>query len=153
RGSVDEKEAKIIMAGQACKITTPAFTDAKIAGTIERIAPVPVGGNYEVKVKLGATDVPVIPGMSAMVKVTTYEKKDALTVPAGCVFADDNDEDKQVVYKTAGGNGRGEKVIVKVGKKAGGKAEILSGLSEGDEVLLTKPGKPVGGDKPSGGEG
>jgi HlyD family secretion protein len=146
RGSVDEKDSKTVIAGQACKITTPAFADAKITGSIEKIAPVPVGGSYEVKVKLNATDVPVIPGMSAMVKVTTYEKKDALTLPGNCVFSDDGDDDKQVVYKPAKGDAKPEKVAVKVGKKAGGKAEILSGLSEGDEVLLTKPGKPSGGE-------
>ncbi len=145
RGSVDEKDSKTVVAGQVCKITTPAFADAKITGTIEKIAPVPVGGSYEVKIKLNPTDVAVIPGMSAMVKVITYEKKDALTLPVGCVFADDGDEDKQVVYKPVA-SGKPEKVAVKVGKKAGGKAEILSGLSEGDEVLLTKPGKPAGGE-------
>jgi HlyD family secretion protein len=146
RGSVDEKDAKIVTVGQACKITTPAFADAKISGTIEKISPVPVGGSYEVKVKLGATDVGVIPGMSAMVKVMTYEKKDALTLPASCVFADDGDEDKQVVYKPAKGDAKPEKLAVKVGKKAGSKVEILSGLNEGDEVLLTKPNKPSGGE-------
>jgi multidrug efflux pump subunit AcrA (membrane-fusion protein) len=146
RGSVDEKDAKSVTAGQACKLTTPAFPDAKITGTIEKISPVPVGGNYEVKVKLGSNGVAVIPGMSAQVKVITYEKKDALTLPASCVFADDGDDDKQVVYKPATGGGKPEKVAVKAGKKAGGKAEILDGLKEGDEVLLTKPGKPAGGE-------
>lgn len=145
RGSIDEKDSKVVLPGQVCKIATPAFADAKITGAIDKVAPVPVGGSYEVKVKLGATDVPVIPGMTAMVRVATYEKKDALTLPLPCIFADENDDDKQVVYKAVAG-GKPEKVAVKIGKKSGGKAEILSGLSEGDEVMLTKPGKPAGGE-------
>jgi multidrug efflux pump subunit AcrA (membrane-fusion protein) len=140
RGSVDEKDSRHLAVDNPCRITTPAFPDAKITGSIDKVGTVPVGGNYEVRAKVNPTDVGVIPGMTAQVKVTTYEKKDALTLPMGVVFTDEGDEDKPYVYK-AGANGKPEKVFVKIGKKAGGKAEILSGLSEGDEVLKEKPGK------------
>lgn len=140
RGSVDEKDCKAINPGNPCKYSVPAFPDAKLSGTIEKIAPVPVGGNYEVKAKVDSNGVGIIPGMTCMVKVTTYENKEALTVPAGVVFTDENDDEKPYVYKVVGA-GKPEKVFVKVGKKSGGKAEILSGLSEGDEVLKEKPAK------------
>lgn len=146
RGSVDEKDFKSLSVGNTCKISTPAFPDAKITGSIEKVGTVPVGGSYEVRAKVNPTDAGVIPGMSAMVKVITYEKKDALTLPAGVVFTDEGDEDKPYVYKSVGG-GKPEKVMVKVGKKFGGKAEILSGLAEGDEVLKEKPSKDSEGSK------
>jgi RND family efflux transporter MFP subunit len=137
RANVDEKDSRAVADGNAARITAPAFPDAKITGVLERVAPVPVGGNYEVKVKLNPTDVAVIPGMSAMVKVTTYEKKDAVTVPTAAVFTDEADEDKSYVYKVV--DGKPEKKTVKVGKRTGGKAEILDGLDAGDEISLTKP--------------
>ncbi len=140
RGSVDEKDCRVVAAGQGCKLATPAYPDAKLTGQIEKVASVPVGGSYEVRVKVKPVDVAVIPGMSAMVKVVTYENKDALTLPGGVIFSDDDDE-KTYVWKTGGEGGKPTKVSVKVGKRTGGKAEIMSGLSEGDEVLLTKPGK------------
>jgi multidrug efflux pump subunit AcrA (membrane-fusion protein) len=133
RGSVEEKDCRAIAAGQKCKLTMPAFPDAKLSGTVERVATVPVGGAYEVRVALAPTDVPVIPGMSAMVKTFTYEKKDALTLPAGAVQFDD-DEDRPHVWKLGKDGGKAEKVFVTVGKRAGSKVEILSGLNEGDEV-------------------
>jgi HlyD family secretion protein len=137
RASVDEKDSRAVAAGNACKIATPAFPDAKLSGTIEKVVPVPVGGNYEVRVKLEKPSVEVIPGMTAMVKVITYEKKDAVTVPAAAVFSDEGEDDKFHVFKVS--NGKPEKTSVKVGKRAGGKAEILDGLDVGDEVSLTKP--------------
>lgn len=137
RANVDEKDSRAVAAGNAAKITTPAYPDAKMTGEIETVAPVPVGGHYEVKLKLGPTGVAVIPGMSALITVTTYEKKDAVTVPTAAVFTDESDDDKSYVYKM--NDGKPAKTTVKVGKRANGKAEILDGLDAGDEVSLSKP--------------
>ena len=106
---------------------------------IERVAPVPVGGSYEVRAKLKPTDVGVIPGMSCQVKVITFEKKDALTVPSSAVFSDEGDDDSHYVYRPATNGGKPSKVAVKIGKRTGGKTEILEGLNEGDEILKEKP--------------
>jgi hypothetical protein len=82
----------------------------------------------------------VVPGMTCKVKVTTYAKEDALTVPAAAVRTDDEDKEKKYVLLHVE-DADPERREVKVGKTHGGKTEILEGLAAGDKVLLgdTKP--------------
>ncbi|MFL5329144.1 MAG: HlyD family efflux transporter periplasmic adaptor subunit [Gemmataceae bacterium] len=138
RGSVDEKDCRLLEAGQTCKLTVPAYPDAKITGVVEKVATVPIAGSYEVRVKVKHPDVNVIPGMTCQVKVMTFEKKDALTVPSFAVFTDEGEDDKPYVYRTSA-SGKPQKTSVKLGKKTGGKVEIVDGLKEGDEILRDKP--------------
>lgn len=138
RGNVDEKDSRLVAVGQAVRIATPAFPDSRLSGTVEKVGTVPVGGGYEVKVKVAANDVGAIAGMTALCKITAYEKKDALVLPAAVIQTDEDDDTKHYVWK-AGAGGKPEKVTVKLGKRSGSKVEILGGLAEGDEV---SPGKP-----------
>jgi multidrug efflux pump subunit AcrA (membrane-fusion protein) len=77
--------------------------------------------------------------MACTVKLSPYLKEKAIAVPAGTVFSDDLDEDKMHVYVFRADPGKFEKRSVVVGKKAGGKVEITSGLKAGDEIALSKP--------------
>jgi multidrug efflux pump subunit AcrA (membrane-fusion protein) len=65
--------------------------------------------------------------------VTAYRNDTALTLPSSAVFGDDDEE--HFVYRSSGG----DKVVVKVGKTAGDRTEILDGLKEGDEVRTSRP--------------
>ena len=86
-------------------------------------------------------DAPALaPGMNCTVKLTSYLKKDALTVPAAAIFPEEADEDATVVYVRKA-DGSHEKRPVTVGKRADGKAEVIKGLSAGETVSLEKPQK------------
>lgn len=137
RASVDEKDSRALKAEQVCRVAPGAFPDVRLTGKVQRVALVPVGGGYDVRVAVAPNDVGIVPGMSAAVKAIAYEKADALTLPAGSVFADEVDDEKHYVFKVTAG--KAEKVAVKTGKKAGSKVEILEGLAAGDEVLKDKP--------------
>jgi multidrug efflux pump subunit AcrA (membrane-fusion protein) len=147
RATVDEKELPNIRTGQKAKVVATANPDVKHAAKVEQVTSVPVTpGNFESKITLDAApEVGIVPGMACTVKLVPYQNADALTVPAGAVFTDDLDDDKQYVLLPQK-NGKPEKKTVKVGKTSGGKTEITTGLQEGDEILTEKPG---GGKQPS----
>ena len=139
RAAVDEKDAALIPEGATAKLIPAAHPDSKLSAKVERMAVVPIGGSFEVKLAVdGAAGVQVVPGMTCSVKVTAYAKPDAVVVPAVAVFNEELDEDKHFVYRPSA-NGKPEKQAVVVGKRSGGKAEVVSGLSAGDEILLSKP--------------
>jgi multidrug efflux pump subunit AcrA (membrane-fusion protein) len=79
--------------------------------------------------------------MACSVKIVPYRKRDALTVPATAVFEDDwADTLSYYVYLAKPDkDGNYPKLTVKIGKSAGGKTEIINGLAEGDEILISKP--------------
>ena len=78
--------------------------------------------------------------MACTLKFTTHRAADALTVPSSAVFEDEAEDGAitRVVYLPAK-DGKPEKRVVKTGKSAGGKTEILEGLHAGDEILTSKP--------------
>lgn len=140
RASADEKECQQISAGMKCKIVPTAAPDTKLNGKIERVATTPTSpGSFDVRVSVDVGDAKVYPGMNCTVKLTPYLREDAIAVPSGCVFSDDLDEDKLHVYVFRADSSKFEKKSVTVGKKAGGKTEIVSGLGAGDEIALSKP--------------
>ncbi|HEY1376680.1 MAG TPA: hypothetical protein VGF55_07790 [Gemmataceae bacterium] len=138
RAAVEEKDRALVAVGAACKVTPAALPDVKLAGKIDRVSRVPVGGSFEAVVAFDAApgDL-VVPGMACTVKVTTYTNAEAVVVPAVAVFDDELNDDKHYVY-VAAANGP-EKRPVTVGKRSGGRAEITAGLQAGDEILLAKP--------------
>jgi multidrug efflux pump subunit AcrA (membrane-fusion protein) len=79
--------------------------------------------------------------MACTVKFVPYRKEDALTIPSTAVFTDDSAEIiTNYVYRAKPEqDGKFPKQWVKTGKTSGGKTEILEGLSQGDEILASKP--------------
>jgi multidrug efflux pump subunit AcrA (membrane-fusion protein) len=65
----------------------------------------------------------------------------SLTVPATAVFEDDwaDAPTSHVFLAKPDQAGRYPKRTVKIGKSAGGRTEIVDGLTEGDEILMSKP--------------
>jgi multidrug efflux pump subunit AcrA (membrane-fusion protein) len=138
RATVEEKDRGSVAVGAACKVTPTAMPDVKLAGKIERIGRVPIGGSFEVIVALDSAPADaILPSMTCSVKAVTYTNPLALTVPAVAVFDDEIDEERHYVYKVAAGVP--ERRVVKLGKRSNGRAEIKAGLEAGDEILLAKP--------------
>ena len=134
--------------------------DLKLAGTISSVSPVPISpGSFElrmaVETRVGEGQ-PLLPSMACAVKFVPYLNEKALTVPVAAVFEDETSDDASCVY-VVGKDRKPEKRIVTVGKKTDKKAEIITGLREGDQVLLEKPtdgglaaGKPAAATPPAG---
>jgi multidrug efflux pump subunit AcrA (membrane-fusion protein) len=141
RAVVEEKDLEHVRVGMPGKTTPAPFPDLKLPSKVERVSAIPISpGSYEAKISFDAKkgSEALMPGMACTVNLVPYLQLNALTVPAKAVFADEIDDDKHYVY-LAGKNGKHEKRTVVTGKTSGDLTEVVTGLHEGDAVLLEKP--------------
>jgi RND family efflux transporter MFP subunit len=98
---------------------------------VSRLAPV-LGRGKRVRVEVGLSnaDGTFYPGMYGRAWVILEEKSKALTVPAACIAKDDKGN---FVWLAVAGKAKARRVLV--GIREGGRAEIISGLNEEDEVV------------------
>jgi len=141
RAVVPEDQLEKLSAGIEGKATPVGYPSLSLKAKVEAVSEVPItAGNFEAKV---AVDLPkeaaaIVPGMNCTLKLVSYLKKDALTVPAAAVFTDEADGEATFVFVRKA-DGTPEKRPVTVGRKADSKAEVLKGLSKGDVVLTERP--------------
>jgi multidrug efflux pump subunit AcrA (membrane-fusion protein) len=134
--SVEEKDLHWIKKGLKGVATPTGFPDLRLPVELTEVSTVPqAGGGFAAMFKVDASGdaTAIVPGMSCTIKLTPYRKDTALTLPSSAVFSDDDEE--HYVYRAS----NKEKMVVKVGKTANDKTEILDGLKEGDAVLSSKP--------------
>lgn len=139
--AVEEKDVALFRKGLKGRATLTAFPELRLPAELVELSAVPqTPGSYRAKVAIkfpeGTYAEGVQPGMACSVKFVPF-RKEALAVPAGAVFSDDEDEGHYVYPHS--GKGKPTKRAVKVGKTVGGKTEIVEGLKEGDEILTAKP--------------
>ncbi|KKK80590.1 hypothetical protein LCGC14_2821990, partial [marine sediment metagenome] len=89
---------------------------------------------FSVTVKFDEIPEGLKPGMTCEVELVLARLKDALSVPIAAVFTE---QEKTICYHVRPGGV--ETVEVKVGRMNDRRVEIISGLAEGDEVLLVPP--------------
>jgi len=138
RAVVPEDQLERVAPGGQAEVVPVGYPSTKLAAKLEGVTPVPVTpGSFEARLTIAVPKdaPPLVPGMNANVKLTSYEKKDALAVPTAALVA----EGEATFVYVRKGEGAPEKRAVTVGKKADGKAEIVKGLNAGDVVLLEKP--------------
>jgi HlyD family secretion protein len=133
--SVDEIDVGKLVVGQPAQVTLDALPDMVIAGVVERVAPAAtiVGGvvYYDVVIELDSTNVPIRAGMTANATIVVEELADALILPNWVVRVDE-------AGQTYVNQRSGDEIVrtdVELGVRHEGFAQILSGLSEGDEVI------------------
>lgn len=138
---VPESDVSKLAVGAASSVALDALGDARVfQGTLASIDPAQklIEGvvYYAAKVTLAAgQDLSLVrPGMSSTVTVRAAERADALFVPSRSVLVKDGA--KYVRIQSA--DGTIEERAVTAGLHAdGGKTEILSGLSEGETVVVS----------------
>jgi len=142
RATIAEKDLQHLKAGLQGTAKATGYPDLKLMAIVDRVAAIPSAGfsgfDARLTVALDPQADPLVPGMTCSVKLIPYEKKDALAVPAAAVTTDEQDEQKHYVY-VAVKDKPPKKQEVTLGKRADKQVEILSGLSEGDEIRLEPP--------------
>lgn len=149
---VHEAMVSKVRQGQPAVIRIDAFPDQILKGHVEQVATVAdAQDRMSADVKVYKTMVAIDdrceglkPGMSAEVTITIGDSlKDVLSVPVHAIFGSaEKGKQRQVYVLTP--NGPVERDIV-VGGSNDTKAEVKSGLEEGEEVVLNP--RVLGGDK------
>jgi len=138
-GKVDEADIGKVYLGQEARIVVESFKDRKFAGRVTKIAPLGVDKDnvttFEVRVSIQNPGGELRANMSANAEIILEEKKNVLLVPEGAVIFDKDKGSSVQVPDPKGEDGR-RKLAVKLGITNGVKAEVLSGLNEGQKVIL-----------------
>lgn len=147
---VTESNIGKVRVGQPCQINLDALPDTPLLGSVHVILPTAdrSKGTIIVKVRFADLDPRVLPEMSAKVsflsrELSPQELKPRLSLPAQALVSA---QGKSLVWRLK--DERLEQVAVATGEALGDSLEVLSGLKEGDRVVLNpapdlKPGDKV----------
>ena len=135
---VNQADVTRLKSGMQVDVEVDAVPGLKIQGEVERIAPQATLRNnikgYATRIVLKSLDPRVQPGMTANISIPVSAADDVLTVPLTAVFSE---QGERYVYVKSGDAFEKRPVVVGVSDLF--KAEIRSGVSEGEIVALELP--------------
>ncbi|MEM7042669.1 MAG: efflux RND transporter periplasmic adaptor subunit [Pseudomonadota bacterium] len=130
--------------GQKIEATSAAFGTKSFEGSIATVDSRidPVSRAFQVRARLPNPDFILPAGMFMLVELTLAER-DALTVPEAAVTLFDREASVFVIV-----DGRAERRTVELGQREVGYVEVVAGLEEGEQVVVTglqrlRPGAKV----------
>lgn len=131
---VAEGDLGAIEPGQSVKVTTRAHPGRVFTGKVAVVYPhlVKETRTARVRVELPNPDLALLPDMYADVDIVTGSGDAVVAVPQSAVI---DSGERQVVILDRG-DGRFEPREVKLGRKGDGYVEALSGIAEGDRVVV-----------------
>jgi HlyD family secretion protein len=136
--NVVEKDLRMVGVGDPAVVEVDAFPGETFRGRIARVAPIldPATRTAPMEVEIPNREYRLKPGMYAKVNLEVENRKDILTVPKVSLV---DSEGQRGVY-VANSENRAQFKPVKVGLEDPQRAEILSGLTEGEVVISTGAG-------------
>jgi HlyD family secretion protein len=145
--SVDEIDIDQIAEGQPVEITLDALPDTVLDGVVSEIAPTAVTSGvgvvtYLVTINIDAGDVALKPGMTANATIITDLLDGVLVVPNWAIRLD-RESGQALVNRLATG-GEIEEVPIVTGLRNEQFSEVISGLVEGDVVVVTNQREGLG---------
>ena len=141
--SVHESSVDKVKPGQRATITVDAFPDEKLYGQVLKVAALPDSQRgwlspdlkvYTTQVLIEGSTQSLRPGMSAKVEILVDQLEDVLLVPVQVVA---NREGKKLCYVMASDTPQPREVST--GAFNNTFVQIISGLAEGEQVLLNPP--------------
>jgi HlyD family secretion protein len=138
-GKVDEADIAQVYMGQLARIKVESFRDRTFNGKVTKISPMGVEKDnvttFEVRVSINNPGGELKALMTANAEILLDEHKGVLTVPENAVSYD-NQKNASVQVPDRKQKDGMRKVAVTVGLSNGSVTEIVSGLSEGEQVVL-----------------
>ena len=139
KGKVDEADIAHVYLGQPARIKVESFRDRYFQGKVTKISPMGVEKDnvttFEVRVSINNPNGELKAQMTANAEILLDEHKGVLTVPENAVIYDNQKIATVEIPDKSQKEGK-RKVPVTVGLSNGSVTEILSGLKEGDSVVL-----------------
>ena len=139
QGKVDESDIAHVYMAQPARIKVESFRDRVFEGKVTKIAPLGVEKDnvttFEVRVSINNPGGELKANMTANAEILLDEHKHVLTVPENAVIYDNQKNASVEIPDKKQKEGK-RKTPVKVGLSNGAVTEILSGLKEGDTVVL-----------------
>ena len=138
-GKVDQADIGKVYLGQPARIVVESFKDKKFEGKVTKISPLGVEKDnvttFEVRVSIQNPSGELKANMSANAEIILEEKHVVLLIPESAVIYDKDKHTSVEVPDPKADNGR-RKVPVRLGISNGVKTELVSGLNEGQKVIL-----------------
>ena len=143
--TLEETYISSVEAGNECIIRVPALGDTEFSGKLETVMPyartsfsVSGSSRVETELKISVTGKKEIlkPGYSAVVKVVTDRRENAVVVPFDAIGEDENCREYVLCLKDK----KAVKTYIVTGKELLDKCEVISGLT-GSESLILRPEK------------
>ncbi len=139
QGKVDEADIAHVYMGQPARIKVESFRDRTFNGKVTKIAPMGVEKDnvttFEVRVSINNPGGELKANMTANAEILLDEHKGVLTIPENAVLYD-NQKNASVQIPDKHQKEGFRKIPVTVGLSNGSVTEIISGLKEGDQVVL-----------------
>ncbi|MBM3308140.1 MAG: efflux RND transporter periplasmic adaptor subunit [Candidatus Eisenbacteria bacterium] len=140
RAGVNEVDAGKIRNGQAVAIDVDAYPDVEYHGVITHIAPAARSAEgvkiFDIEIDVTDSDERLRPGMTANIEIRGDHREGVLTVPVEAVF---RKQGRHVVYVFDGSGNAPVEREIRTGISTIDLVEVVSGLSEGEEVALYDP--------------
>ncbi len=139
KGKVDESDIGRVYLGQPARIKVESFKDKTFNGVVTKISPMGVEKDnvttFEVRVSINNPGGELKAEMTANAEIILEEHKAVLQIPEGSIIYDKDKKASVEVPDPKAKDGK-TKVAVNIGISNGAKTEVLSGLKEGQEVVL-----------------
>jgi RND family efflux transporter MFP subunit len=147
--SVHEADVNKVKEGQKCKVTMDTYPGVVLDGEVTKIASIAGSGNpwdrdpevkkFDVSVTLADTSsLSLKPGISAKAEIFVDKREDVLYAPLQCVFPRAG---KSWVW-VVGADGQPQAREVTTGTSNDNFVELVTGVKEGEHVLLYNPSLP-----------
>jgi len=140
--AIDETDVVNVQVGQTVRLSVDALPDADITGVVTKVATAStIQGQlitYTVTVTLNSTDAPLRPAMNATAMLNISNLDDVILIPNRFIRVDSESQRTFVVVES---NGQYREVPVQIGARNTNESQIVSGLQEG-QVILLMPSQP-----------
>jgi membrane fusion protein (multidrug efflux system) len=131
---IPQTELAVIAAGQPAKLRVDSMPGRVFEATIVRISPTvdAENGTFTARAEIDNAAGDLAPGMFARFSIAYERHADALLIPSDALIEED---EQTAVYVVAGATV--ERRVIRTGIASGNRIEVLEGLGENDQVVVT----------------